>query len=153
MPLDENGAPTAMPRAVTPKDGHVLTFDLELGDDGSALIVWRDDDTPTGSIGGRLSSALVRSGGGVETHVLAEESFGAGVPDLLPGWLVISGVSGSTRLASLTDKGEITGSLDPEPALGNGVPLAAKAGAILLARPMGKAMRLGVVRCSPAGTP
>lgn len=150
MPLDENGSPTATPRAVTPRDGHALTFDMELGEDGAALIAWRDDDIPTGGVGGRLSSAWVRLSGGVETHVLAEESLGAGVPDLLPGWLVVSGGSGFTRLASISARGESGGPLEPEPSLGTGEPLAATADRILVARPSGKAMRLSVVRCAPA---
>jgi hypothetical protein len=150
MPLDDNGAPTATPRAVTPRDGHALAFDIELGEGGAALIAWRDDDIPTGGVGGRLSSALVRPGGNVEAHILAEESLGAGVPDLLPGWIVVSGGSGVTRIASITPKGEITGPLDPEPSLGTGEPLASSSDRILLARPAGKAMRLSVVRCSAA---
>jgi hypothetical protein len=149
MPLDENGAPTAMPRAVTPKNGHALAFDIELGDGGAALIAWRDDDTPTGSSGGRLSSAWVLPGGGIETHVLAEESLGAGVPDLLPGWLAVGGASGATRIALITPKGELKGTLDPEPSLGTGEPIAATVDRMLVARPSGKAMRLSIVRCSP----
>jgi hypothetical protein len=151
MPLDENGAPTASARAVTPRTGHALAFDLELGEDGAALLAWRDDDTPTGSTGGRLSSALVRLGGAIEVHVLAEESFGAGVPDLLPGWLVVGGL-GATKLATIDLRGVLTSGLDPEPSLGTGEPLAATKDAILIAQPAGKAMRLGVVHCaaSPA---
>jgi hypothetical protein len=149
MPLDENGAPTAAARAVTPKTGHALAFDLELGEDGAALLAWRDDDTPTGSTGGRLSSALVRLGGAIEVHVLAEESLGAGVPDLLPGWLVVGGM-GATKLGAIDLRGVLTGGLDPEPSLGTGEPLAATKDAILIAQPAGKAMRLGVVHCAPS---
>jgi len=149
MPLDENGAPTASARAVTPKNGHALAFDLELGEEGAALLAWRDDDTPTGSTGGRISSALVRLGGAVEIHVLADESFGVGVPDLLPGWLVVGGL-GATKLGAIDLRGVLAGGLDPEPSLGTGEPLAATKDAILIAKPAGKAMRLGVVRCGPA---
>jgi hypothetical protein len=148
-PLDENGAPTAAPRAVTPKDGHALAFDVELGEGSAAIIAWRDDDTPSGASGGRISTALVRPSGAVETRLVAEESFGAGVPDLLPGWLSVSGASGTTRIAALNDKGEIQGTLDPEPSLGTGEPLAASGDRVLVARPAGKAMRVAVLRCSP----
>ena len=151
MPLDENGAPTAAARPVTPRTGHALAFDLELGEDGAARLAWRDDDTPTGSTGGRLSSALVRLGGAIEVHVLAEESFGAGVPDLLPGWLVVGGM-GATKLGAIDLRGVLAGGLDPEPSLGTGEPLAATKDAILIAQPAGKAMRLGVVHCGAAPT-
>ncbi|MEO7330986.1 MAG: hypothetical protein ABI193_20595 [Minicystis sp.] len=150
MPLDENAAPTAMARAITPKSGNALSFDLELGDDGAALVAWRDDDTPMGSSGGRISSAWVQLGGAIEAHLLVEESLGAGVPDLLPGWLSVSGVSGATRLASIDGKAALIGPFAPELLLGQGEPIAATREAILIARPAGKAMRLGVVRCSPA---
>jgi hypothetical protein len=153
MPLDENAAPTAQARAVTPKTGNALSFDLELGDDGAALVAWRDDDTPMGSSGGRISSVLVELGGAMETHVLAEESLGAGVPDLLPGWLSVSGVSGSTRLAPIDRKGALTGLFAPELSLGQGEPIAATKEVLLLARPAGKAMRLSVLRCSTAADP
>src|SRR5262249_23638556 len=74
VPLDASGTPSGAPRAVTPKKGYALSFDLELGDGGGALIAWRDDDTPTGSGGGKLSSVLVRPGGAEEARVLAEET-------------------------------------------------------------------------------
>ncbi len=74
-----------------------------------------------GSTGGRLSSALVRLGGSVEVHILAEESLGAGIPDLLPGWLVIGGM-GATKLGAIDLRGVLAGGLDPEPSLGTGEP-------------------------------
>jgi len=152
MPLDESGAAVSPPRAVTPKDGHALAFDIELGEDGALIVAWRDDDTPTGSIGGRLSTALVRLGGSASANVVAEESAGAGVPDVIPGWLIVSGMSGVTRMAAMTPKGEVTSPLAPEPSLGSGEPIAAQRDAILLSRPAGRAMRLSVIRCA-AGAP
>jgi hypothetical protein len=150
VPLDATGAPSGSSRPVTPRKGYALSFDLELGDGGGALIAWRDDDTPTGSAGGKLSSVLVRPGGVDEARVLADETPGIGVPDLLPGWISIASVSGTTRIAALGPRGELLDDLGPEPSLGAGQPLAATKEAILWARPMGKAMRLSVVRCTKA---
>ena len=149
LPLDESGAPVGAARVVTPKTGHVLSFDLEIGDDGGALIAWRDDDTPTGSSGGKLLSTLAKLSGGGEARVLAEETASAGVPELLPGWISLGSVNGATRLAGLSPRGELTDELAPEKALGAGVPAAASSDTLLLARPMGQAMRLSVVRCKP----
>jgi hypothetical protein len=148
VPLDEGGVPTGAPRAVSPKSGHVLAFDLEPAENGSVLAAFRDDETPTGSSGGKVSSVLVRLGGGTEPRVL-EESGTTGVPDLLPGWISLASVNGPTRLAAMSPSGELLDPLAPEPSLGAGEPLAATAEAILWARPMGKAMRLSVVRCRP----
>ena len=97
VPLDETGALTSTPRAVTPKNGHVLAYDLTLGDDDGLILAFRDDDTPSGSIGGRISAVLVRLGGASEPRVLvggdreqdapseAALGLGAGVPALLAG--------------------------------------------------------------------
>ncbi|WP_437590072.1 hypothetical protein [Sorangium sp. So ce1000] len=97
VPLDATGALAAAPRAVTPKKGHVLAYDLTLGDDDGLILAFRDDDTPSGSIGGRISATLVRLGGASEPRVLvggdrdqdappeAALGLGAGVPALLPG--------------------------------------------------------------------
>jgi hypothetical protein len=148
LPLDEAGTPAAAARAVTPKKGHVLSFDLAQGDDGGALLAWRDDDTPTGSAGGRMSVTLVKLGGAVASRVV-DEAGGAGAPALLPGWISLASPSGMTRLAALSPRGELLDDLAPEPSLGAGEPIAATSEAILWARPLGKAMRLGVVRCSP----
>jgi hypothetical protein len=147
LPLDESGTPSGAARAITPKGGHVLSFDLAPGDNGNVLVAWRDDDTPTGSSGGTVSAALVRLGGGGDPHVMAESAGGASAPNLLPGWLSLASVSGPTRLAALTPTGEILDALAPEPSLGAGEPIAATVDAILWARPLGKAIRLSVVRC------
>ncbi|WP_437780476.1 hypothetical protein [Sorangium sp. So ce1097] len=96
-PLDATGALTAAPRAVTPKDGHVLAYDLTPGEDDGVILAFRDDDTPSGSIGGRISAVQVRLGGVGEPRVLvggdrdqdtppeAALGVGAGVPALLRG--------------------------------------------------------------------
>ncbi|MGK3997846.1 hypothetical protein [Sorangium sp. So ce1024] len=178
-PLDQTGALTATPRAVTPKNGHVLAYDLTLGEDGGVLLAFRDDDTPSGSIGGRISAVLVRLGGVSEPRVLvggdrAEDTppeaalgVGAGVPALLRGaagpgaqgsgsaadaavWLAIANASGPTQLAALTARGELQDGLYAEPALGRGEPIAASADALLVAHPAGKAMKLEVLRCASA---
>ncbi|MDC0680012.1 hypothetical protein [Sorangium atrum] len=176
VPLDETGALTATPRAVTPKNGHVLAYDLTLGEDDGLILAFRDDDTPSGSIGGRISAVLVRLSGASEPRVLvggdrdqdappeAALGLGAGVPALLPGargtggqdpakaaaaaWLAIANASGPTQLAALTARGELEGGLRAEPALGRGEPIAASAEALLVAQPAGKAMKLALLRCA-----
>jgi hypothetical protein len=148
LPLDESGAATATPRAITPKDGHVLAFDLGAGPDGGAIVAYRDDDTPSGSSGGRVISVIVRPGGAGEPWVIADEGLGSGAPVLAPGWLAVADISGGTRLAGMDDKGELRGELVVEPSLFGGELLAAGPSGIFLARPMGRAMRLYVVRCA-----
>lgn len=153
IPLDEAGAPAGSPRAVTPKDGHVLAYDVELGEDGAALVAFRDDDTPIGSSGGRVGLVAVRLGGAGEVRVVAEEGVGAGVPELLPGWLTVASLSGPLRLAPVTSAGDLSGPLAPEASFGvGGEVLAATRDALLVARPAGRAMKLSVTKCSPGNS-
>ncbi|MDC0748112.1 hypothetical protein [Polyangium mundeleinium] len=149
VPLDEHGAAVALPRAVTPKDGHALAFDVEPSEDGGMVVTYRDDDTPSGSNGGRVMSVWVRLSGVGEAKLLTEEPTTAGVPDLMPGWLAVSSLSGATRIGAMTPRGELMGELRPEPVLGNGEVLAATRAALLVARPAGKAMKLSVMQCVP----
>ncbi|HVY49810.1 MAG TPA: hypothetical protein VHB21_28140, partial [Minicystis sp.] len=151
VPLDESAGPTSAPRAVTPKDGNVLAFDLKLGAGGAALVVYRDDDTPTGSGGGRLAAALVKPDGAVLPRPYKEDVAGVGAPVILPGWLAVSALNGRTYLGALDEEGDLKEPLEAEPAFGNGEPLAAKDGLLLVAKPEGKAMRLFPVKCSLPG--
>ncbi len=148
IPLDESGVPTGGPRAVTPKDGRVIGYDLEDGPEGRAVLIYREDDTPNGSIGGRVKSVTVELGGVGEPHVLAEEGVGTGVPQLLGSWVVIHSMSGPVQIGSIGPKGEIALELAPEKPLGHGEVLAANGDTFLVATPAGRAMKLGVTRCA-----
>jgi hypothetical protein len=149
VPLDESGAPTSAPRAVTPKDGNVQAFDMKIGAGGAALVAYRDDDSPTGSSGGRLGAVLVKPDGAVEPHPYKDEVSALGAPTILPGWLALSGLNGRTYLAALAPTGELLEPLEIEPVFGNGQPRAAKDGTILVAKPAGKSMRLMPLKCAP----
>ena len=151
-PLDETGSPTAVPRPVTPRDGHILAFDLTPGDDGGAIVAYRDDDTPSGSSGGRVSVVSIGLGGIGQPRVIAEEEVGSGVPTLVPGWIAVANVSGPTLLAAMGGNGELLDDLVVEGAMGSAEPIAASKGAVLLARPAGTAVKLEVLRCV-AGVP
>lgn len=148
LPLDESGVPTGAPRAVTPKDGRVIGYDLEDGPEGRAVLIYREDDTPNGSIGGRVKSIAVEMGGVGEPHVLAEEGVGTGVPQLLGTWVVIHSMSGPVQIGAIGPRGEIALDLAPEKPLGHGEVLAANGDTFLVATPAGRAMKLGVTRCA-----
>lgn len=147
LPLDERGAPTGAPRAITPESGHVLSFDLATRPDGGALLTFRDDDTPSGSHGGRVSLMAVTASGGTEAQVVAEHDVGAGVPTLLPGFLAVPNAAGKTMLAPLDERGAVVGELRLEPAFGTGEPLVAHGDRVLVATSAGTAIDLSVVLC------
>jgi hypothetical protein len=149
VPLDENAEPVGLPRVVTPKDGHALAFDIEASEDGGAILAYRDDDTPSGSTGGKVMTVWVRLSGLGEPQMVTEEANSTGVPDLLPGWMAIASLSGATRLGPMSVKGELVGELRREPEVGNGEILAGTPASLLVARPAGKAMKLSVVECTP----
>ncbi|RLB45399.1 MAG: hypothetical protein DRI90_28480, partial [Deltaproteobacteria bacterium] len=147
LPLDEAGQPAGEPRPVTPRSGHVLAFDLELGKDGAALITWRDDDTPSGAHGGRVTALLVGAAGGTQEQLVAAENVGSGVPDLVPGWIALPDARGHMRLAPVNDEGQLQGKLRAEPLLGVGEVIAASADRLLVAQPAGTGVDLVVVTC------
>lgn len=151
VPLDELGAPTAPAKRLTPDTGHVLTYDVEEGQDGKAIAVYRDDDTPSGSGGGIVMKVVLRPDGASEPVVIADRNLGVGTPSLLSGWLAVADSVSETRLARLDERGELQESLDSEPVLGRGEPLAARGDALLVVRPRGKGVRLFVTRCHPSG--
>jgi hypothetical protein len=147
MPLDANGSPTAKPRAVTPADGHVMLFDIAPASDGGVLLVYRDDDTPTGSGGGRIMRVYAAASGAEPPVSLMEDDVGAGAPSLVGGWLAIADATGSTRLAPLSSAGDLLGPPGAEPDIGSGEPIAASERTLLIARPAGRDMRLVPIRC------
>ncbi|EYF05962.1 hypothetical protein [Chondromyces apiculatus] len=157
VPLDETGSPAGSARSVTPRDGHVLAFDLAAGDEGSVLIAYRDNDTPSGSSGGRVSMLSVGLGRVGEAQVVAgeekttpgsgQEGVVSGVPSVLPGWLSVASATGATLLAALGGQGEILDGLATEAVIGGGEPIAAAGGSLLVARPAGTAVKLEVLKC------
>jgi hypothetical protein len=146
-PLDELGKLQGPPRPVTDESGHVLAYDIEPAPDGAALIAWRDDDTPTGAHGGRVSLILVNASGAGAQQTVAEEHVGAGVPELLQGWLMVPDEHGQAQLAPMSPEGELTAPLQIEPLLGSGELLAASGDVLLQAQPSGRAIRLVTLKC------
>ncbi|MBM4359805.1 MAG: hypothetical protein FJ096_17010 [Deltaproteobacteria bacterium] len=149
LPLDEAGAPIGVARAVTDKNGHALSFDLATTASGEALLAWRDDDTPSGSHGGRVSLMAIPLSGGERTQVLVESDVGSGSPTLLPGWVAIPNASGLAMLAPLAADGSLGGELRLEPAIGAGEPLHAHDATLLVATSVGTAIDLVAVECRP----
>lgn len=148
VPLDESGFPTGAARPVTPKNSRVIGYDLDDGDDGRAVILYREDDTPSGSSGGRVKVVIAELGGVAEPRVIAEEGVGTGVPLLYGGWIVIHSLAGPVRLGAIGPRGDVVSELQPEASLKLGEILTAHQDAFLVATPAGKAMKLGVVRCT-----
>lgn len=153
VPLDELGSPMGAPRAVGPTDGHAIAFDLAPGEEGGALVVWRDDDTPSGSSGGRVLRSAVRLGSIDPPEPLGDEQVGSGAPVLLPGWIALADAAETTRLAPVSPRGELRAPLAAEPAVGLGEPIAGNADRLLVARPAGRRVRLLTIRCGAPSPP
>jgi len=145
--LDESGAPAGEAIDVTPTDGSVVSFDVSPGPDGSLLVAWRDDDSPTGGGGGPVRMVRVLASGPGSPYVGPDDAPADGAPTLLPGWLGMPTLSGPDLLAKLGSEGLPSEKLDVEASLGRGEPIAATADRLLLAEPEGKSMRLRVVAC------
>jgi hypothetical protein len=155
-PLDADGKSIGAPIAVTPKDGHVLGFDLSTSKDGSVLVAYRDDTTSPATAGGIVHLSLVRAGGSVEARTVTDENVGAGTPSLLAdaapltethGWLALTDEADAVRLVALDGEGRAEDALAVEPALGISEPLALRAGRVLVSRSHGARLDLAVFAC------
>ena len=152
MPLDQYGRAAGSPTKISPSDGHVLGYDVVSLGDGSAMVVWRDDDTPSGSDGGVIYSAVVQLGGVTGPEQIENEQASAGGPIAMPGWLAVVNTqsvnaNGGTYLAPMSVAGRPTDELAREYVLGAGEPIAVRDNDLLVSRPSGTAARLQVFRC------
>ena len=148
LPLDAQGSPTGVARAATSKDAHVMVFDMAPLDDGSALVAWRDNDTPLESAAGPVMRTVVHAGTIEPASLLVASESGGGAPSLLPGWAAVTDAADTTRLAPLGRTGELAGPFGAEPDIGAGEPIAIGAEGVLVARPAGRAVKLAVLRCT-----
>lgn len=164
VPLDANGVAVSEPKAITPKNAHVLVFDLATAPDGSLLFSWRNDDSAPGTEERQIHLGSVKADGTVERHLLDDGSPGVGVPAILvddaprePGavqtWLALGSVSDATRLGALGPGGNLLDALGSEPVVRSGELIAISRGRMLLARPRGMAMELGLIECKPGPPP
>jgi hypothetical protein len=153
VPLDANGSPVGAVRAATPKDGHVMVFDLAPAPDGAALVVYRAEESSTGAGGGQVMRAVVRPGAIDAPAVVAEDEVGAGAPTVLPGWIAVLSAAEVTRLAPLGPFGDLAAPLNAEPDIGSGEPIASSRNRLLVARPSGRAVKLVVLECRPESLP
>jgi hypothetical protein len=150
LSLDAAGEPIGAPRRITPHEGHVLTYDLAALADGRALVVYRDDDVPSGGAGGTLGRVVLRPDGPGEASAWGDLAGPSGAPSLLPGWLAVADVAAETRLAPVDPNGEIVGTPLREPVLGFGEPVAAVDNRLLVVRPGGGGVRVFTTSCSRA---
>lgn len=164
VPLDANGVAISEPKPITPKNAHVLVFDLATGPDGTLLFSWRNDDSAPGTEERQIHLGSVKPDGTVERHLLDDAGPGVGVPAILVDdapkdpaaaqtWLSLASVSDATRLGALGPSGTLLDSLAAEPVVRSGELIALARGRMLLARPRGMAMELGLVECKPGPAP
>jgi hypothetical protein len=154
-PFDEAGKPAGTPITVTPKEGHVMGFDLASGREGGALVTWRDDRASPGTAGGTVRLALVRPDGSVDWRVVADDDVGAGAPSLVVdqtssvqhGWLTLANEADALRLVAVDGDGHALDDLAVEPSLGMATALSARGGKVFVSRPAGKGVELEVLSC------
>jgi hypothetical protein len=154
--LDTNGAPASSPVKLTKETGHITGYDVAPAADGFAL-VWRDEDSPSGAAGGAVRILHVTSAGPQPVETITDESggdspggqrtFAEGIPSLLDGWVSVPEATGRTMIGRISSEAHPTETISEEPSLGRGDPIAARADQLLLAEPVGRAVRLRLVTC------
>jgi hypothetical protein len=125
-----------------------MAFDMTSLESGSALVAWRDNDTPLESAAGPVMRTVVHAGTVDPPALLTTNDSGGGAPSLLPGWIAVTDAADSTRLAPVGRAGEVTGTWTTEPDIGAGEPIAVGPEGMLVARPAGRAVKLAVLRCT-----
>ncbi|HEX4335311.1 MAG TPA: hypothetical protein VH062_05320 [Polyangiaceae bacterium] len=155
-PVDDAGKPAGAPAVATPKEGHVMGFDLAAAKDGGALLTWRDDPASPGTAGGIVRLALIRPDGSIEPRVVTDDDVGPGAPSLVVdvappsgthGFLTVADDADAVRLVSLDADGRAEDELAVEPSLALSTALAARAGKVLVSRPAGKGLEVEVLAC------
>jgi hypothetical protein len=148
LPLDAQGSPTGAARAVTPRDAHVMVYDIGALADGGVLVVWRDNDTPLESAAGPVMRTVVHTATVEPPSMLVASENSGSAPNLLPGWAAVTDAADATRLAPINPAGELAGPFGAEPDIGSGEPIAVGPEGLLVARPAGRGVKLAVLRCS-----
>jgi hypothetical protein len=156
LSLDANGAPSGSPVKLTKETGHITGYDVAAAADGFAL-VWRDEDSPSGGAGGSVRIVHVTGAGPQPIENITDESrgdtpggprmFAEGIPTLLDGWVSVPEATGRTMIGRISSEGHPTEAISEEPSLGSGDPIAARSEVLLLAEPVGGAVRLRLVTC------
>lgn len=147
VPLDASGELSGSPVKLGSNEGHVLAYDVASLPDGSAVVMWRDDDTPSGSAGGELMRARVRLGGVDGPDRIEDEYLGIGSPNVMTGWLAVADALESTRLSPMNPDGTLADKLHGEALFGAGEPIANEGDKLFVSRPDGTAVRLFIAEC------
>jgi hypothetical protein len=160
--LDAQGNPLTGILPLTPKAGHVTAYDVVAAHDGRLLFSVRDDGGGAEFDSASIQMIRVSVDGAIDSELVAIDDLGAGAPSLLfdpdpgngapHGWLALASANGSTILAGLMPNGTPTEPPDADPTLASAEPLAALRGEILVARPRGRDVDLGMLRCVPKAT-
>ena len=148
MQLDATGNQRSDAIRVSPQSGTVTGFDVALASDGSLVVAFRDDDAPIGGVTGGLTLVRVGVDGSTKKFESSDTDVAEGIPTLLPGWLSLSTLTGPDVLTRLGADGLPKEPLFVEPSLVRGEPIAAFSTTLLLAEPLGKAMRFRTATCA-----
>ncbi len=157
-PVDENGALTAKPTAISPKNARVVIFDLATAPDGTAMVTWRTEEN-IATEGGQLHLSVIKLDGSVDATIVEDHDLGPGVPALVLDrkekylWLSVANMAEQTRLARVSPSGDLLDGLRVDNTVKSAEPLAAESGRLLIARPAGLAVELEVVRCAVGRPP
>jgi len=126
IPVDARGAPAGLARRITATNGHVSAYDARALDDGSVLVVARDDGESTDGSGGSLLRVRV-AGDSIDPPLpLPTDGLGRGAPVLVDGrplWLSWIGHDEGLRLLPLDSTGVPAGPLSAEVSMNDGRPL------------------------------
>lgn len=165
--LDTAANALGEPLAITPKQGHVVGYDIGVAQDGTLLVVTRDGVPAIGVEGGIVKLTRVRADGSVTDEVLLDREVGAGMPSFLPSqdsksandlWLTLTNDEERTSLARFGAAGDWANRPQEEAALSDKTLIARIDEQLLVGQPDGRNLMLSLARCqfekaSPTASP
>jgi len=126
IPVDARGAPAGPVRRLTATNGHVSAYDVRALEDGSVLVLARDDGELTDGSGGSMLRVRVAGDSVDPPLALSMDGLGRGAPVLVDGrplWLTWMGHDEGLRLLPLDPTGMPAGPLSAEGSMNDGRPL------------------------------
>ncbi|HEY3496257.1 MAG TPA: hypothetical protein VGK73_16270 [Polyangiaceae bacterium] len=156
VPLDAQGKPSGVTRAVSPETGHVVGFDAVALPDGALGVAWREDDAAPGVDAGALELARIGLDGSVQRGRIDDEDISAGLPTLLRDsgpsgrvWVAVRSASEASRVGLLAPSAVAVESLTGDGLLRGAEVLAVADGRLLVSRARRRNVELDVLECKP----
>lgn len=152
--LNLEGKLEGEPLRVSRAGSNVLVYDARMSRDGSLVLAYREADSGRDEGSSPVQISVVGLDGSIRTHSAQHDELGLGAPALFEVdganalWLSARARESDVLLGSIEESGEVR-DFGLEQALKERMPIAGRAGRLLVMEPDGLDLRFSTVLCSP----